>query len=486
MNFSSGLFLLYFLPAFLLIYFIPGNRLRNTFLIFASLAFLFWGAPAFTFLLIASVIINYHLTGVMHAAAGKPRRTMLAFLLIFNLSMLLYFKYTGFFITQFNEMLGWFKIPPLKALEIVLPLGISFIVFQKISYLIDVYRDTSKPAARLGDYALFILFFPKLLAGPIVRYKDFAPRITDRKAYTGMEERLSGFFRFSLGLVKKMMIANVLGVYVADIFSLDPNQLNTQLAWLGALAYSFQIYFDFSAYSDMAIGLARMLGFNITENFNNPYVSVGITEFWKRWHITLGIWLRDYLFLPLAYALSRRLPGEKYLGIKTDNWLYISASLITMLLCGFWHGAGWTFIIWGLYHGIFMAMERLFLMRWLKKSGRIPAAVFTFIVVTIGWVLFRAQSVDEASGIISLMFSFDFQTVDFMVMPQLTIVLIASAVFSFLAFYRPVEKWQMRLFNGITSTSGLITLSVAAIFLFIIGLSQVTATGFNPFIYFRF
>lgn len=486
MSFSSSLFLLYFLPAFLLIYFMVGVRWRLNFLIISGLVFFFWGAPSFTLLLVASVIVNYHLAGVMYVATGKQRKTMLVFLLLLNLSVLFYFKYTGFFISQFNEMVAWFKIPPTTASEIILPVGISFIVFQKISYVIDVYRNTTKPAERMSDYALFILFFPKLLAGPIVRFKDFASAYTDRLISSPMEGRLSGFFRFSLGLAKKMMIANVLGVYVADIFSLEPHQLNTQLTWIGAFAYAFQIYFDFSAYSDMAIGLARMLGFNIVENFNNPYVSVGITEFWKRWHITLGTWLRDYLFLPVAYSLSRRLPADKYLGVKTDNWLYVSASLITMLVCGFWHGAGWTFIIWGLYHGVFMALERLFLMRWLKKSGRIPATAFTFIVVTIGWVLFRSQSVEEARSIIDLMFGFHFKAADFLIVPQLTIVLIAAAVFSFAAIYRPLEKLQMRLFVGINSITGLAALTVAAVFLFIVGLSQVVAIGFNPFIYFRF
>jgi alginate O-acetyltransferase complex protein AlgI len=486
MNFSSSLFLLYFLPAFLVVYFILGSKLRNLFTIGASIFFFFWGAPSFTFLLLGSIIIDYYLAGVMHAASGKPRKTMLVFLLLFNISMLLYFKYTGFFMVQFNEMLGWFSLPALPVIRVLLPLGISFITFQKMSYLVDVYRGTTEPAERLRDYALFILFFPKILAGPIIRYKEFAPRIANRKDFSGMEERLTGFFRFSLGLAKKLMIANVLGVYADEIFATETIFLNTKVAWLGVLAYTFQIYFDFSAYSDMVIGLARMIGFNIKENFNNPYISVGITEFWKRWHITLGTWLRDYLFLPVAYALSRRMPENKYLGLKTDKWLYISASLVTMLVCGFWHGAGWTFILWGLYHGVFMSIERLFLTKYMKKAGRIVSVMLTFFVVTIGWVMFRADTTSHAFEIYSLMFSINSNVVDFMITPQLIVLLIASAIFSFWALAGKIEKWQMQLYTGVRSIGGLIAITIAALILFIMGLSQVTATGFNPFIYFRF
>jgi len=486
MNFSSSLFLLYFLPAFLLVFFLLGSSFRKVFVILASLAFFFWGAPTFTFVLLASLLVDYHLAGVMHTRTGKAKKSLLIFLLLFNIATLLYFRYTGFFIVQINEVITLLGFQAIEILEIALPLGISFITFQKMSYILDVYRGTADPAGKLADYALFILFFPKILAGPIVRYKEFARGISAGMKKIGMEERLTGFFRFSLGLAKKVMIANVLGSYADEIFATESLLLNTQVAWLGALAYTFQIYFDFSAYSDMAIGLARMIGFNIKENFNNPYISSGISEFWKRWHITFGTWLRDYLFLPLAYALSRRIPENEYWGIKTDKWLYIMASLITMLVCGFWHGAGWTFIIWGLYHGIFMAIERLFLARLFKKSGKIVAAAITFLVVTISWVIFRAESMEYARELLRLMFSATQRSVDFIVTPQLIILLLVSAFFSFWALIPGVEKWQMQVFTGVKSTTGLVAITACSVLLFIIGLSQVTATGFNPFIYFRF
>lgn len=486
MNFSSSLFLLYFLPVFLLVYFISGKRFIKIITIGASLIFFAWGAPSFLFLLLASVIIDFHLAHVMHASTGKPRKTMLVFLLVLNIGLLGYFKYTGFFLSQFNQILSWFKLSGVEVFGVMLPVGISFIIFQKISYLIDVYRGTAVPAKKLSDYTLFILFFPKILAGPIVRYNDFSSGLSDQKKYSAIEDRLTGFFRFSLGLAKKVMIANVLGGFADEIFATEANLLNTKTAWLGTLTYSFQIYFNFSAYSDMAIGLSRMIGFRLAENFNNPYVSVGITGFWKRWHITLGTWLRDYLFLPLAYTFSRRMPKDKYLGVKTDHWLYIFATLLTMVICGFWHGAGWTFILWGFYHGSLLALERLFLMRLLKKSGRIPAIAFTFLAVIVGWVLFRSESVSYAIDFYSVMFSFNNRAADFMITPQLTILLITSGIFAFAAIFKKVERWQMRIFTGINSLTGLIILTISSVLLFILGLSQVTATGFNPFIYFRF
>ncbi len=486
MNFSSSLFLLYFLPLFFLIYFITGKRFNKKIILVASLVFFAWGAPFFLLLLFTSVIIDYYLSGVMHASTGKARKTMLFFLLVINIAILGYFKYMSFLISQFNEILNWLKFTNLELFEVLLPIGISFIIFQKISYLIDVYRSTAAPARSLTDYMLFILFFPKILAGPIVRFNDFTSGLLHQNIYSKMEDRLTGFFRFSLGLVKKVMIANVLGGYADEIFSTETSMLNTTTAWLGTFAYSFQIYFDFSAYSDMAIGLSRMIGFRLTENFNNPYVSVGITGFWKRWHITLGTWLRDYLFLPSAYAISHRMPKEKYLGINTNNWLYIFATLITMIICGFWHGAGWTFIVWGFYHGLLMAVERLFLMRLLKKSGRVPSIIFTFLAVIIGWVMFRAESVEHAIDFYTMMFSLSFQTKDFIITPQLIVLLIITSIFTFSAIFSGIEKWQMKIFTEINSLTGLIILNLVGVLLFILGLSQVTATGFNPFIYFRF
>ncbi len=481
MNFSSSLFILYFLPSFLLLYFISGQKARKIIILLASIFFFLWTKPSFLVLLIITLIIEHYLVYVMYESNGKAKRIILIFLLLMNISILVYYKYTHFF---YNQFAAWLNLPDIG--KIILPAGISFIAFQKISYLVDVYRKTTTPARSLTDYMIFILFFPKILAGPIVRFNAFSSDLSAQNKNPKIEERLNGFFRFSLGLVKKVMIANVLGEFADEIFSTNTSMLNTSTAWIGALTYSFQIYFDFSAYSDMAIGLGRIIGFRIPENFNNPYVSVGITGFWKRWHITLGTWLRDYLFLPSAYAFSRKMPEEKYLKLKTEKWIYIFATMLTMVICGFWHGAGWTFIIWGFYHGFIMALEKLFLMRLLKRSGKIISVAFTFFVVVIGWVMFRADSVSYAFDYYSVMFSLSKAGSDFMITPQLVILLIVSGIFSFSAIIKRINKWQITVFEHNENLKGIFLRMVATIILFVVGLSYVTASGFNPFIYFRF
>jgi alginate O-acetyltransferase complex protein AlgI len=486
MVFSSSLFLLYFLPVLLIIYYLMPPRLRIYILLTASLFFYSWGAPKFVFILIGSIIANYYFGNAMHAAEGKKRKTWLAALIILNLALLVYYKYTGFFIEQFNGLLAIFGSSAMPVLKILLPLGLSFITFQQLSYLIDVARRSCEPAKKLSDYALFVLFFPKILAGPIVRFKEFAPDIANNEIIAPIDDRLTGFFRFTLGLAKKMLIANVLGQHANDIFATEPQLMSVQMAWIGAFAYTFQIFFDFSAYSDMAIGLARMLGFKIKENFNNPYVSVGITEFWKRWHITLCSWLRDYLFLPVAFALSKRMPADRYFGAKTDHILYTAASIVTMAIAGFWHGAGWTFVLWGLYHGVIMALERRYILKYMNKAGRTASAIFTFVLVHFGWVMFRADSTEHAFAYYARMFSFGGGGTSHYIDTQLAVMLVVSVVFSFWALFPGVEKWQNRLYAKQQSFGAISLMVLLAIVMFIISLAAITSSGFNPFIYFRF
>ncbi len=486
MVFSSSLFLLYFLPAFLVLYYISPAKARSYILLGASLFFYAWGAPVFVFILIASIVANFFLGNTMHAAEGKKRKRWLTGLIVFNLGLLVYYKYTGFFIEQFNALTSVFGLSEVPVLKVLLPLGISFITFQQISYLIDVSRRTSAPAKTLTAYALFVLFFPKILAGPIIRYKELAADKAVEKQTVNVDDRLSGFFRFSLGLAKKMLIANVLGQHADEIFATDPQLMSAQMAWTGSLAYTFQIFFDFSAYSDMAIGLARMAGFNIKENFNNPYISAGIIEFWKRWHITLGTWLRDYLFLPVAFALSKRMPNDRYFGVKTDHLLYASASIVTMLLCGFWHGAGWTFILWGLYHGILMTLERRYMVKTMKKMGRPFTALITFVLVHFGWVLFRADSTEHALSFYGRMFAFGGQGTSYFIDKQFAVMLVLATVFSFWALLPGVEKWQNKLFSSEKSLGAISLMTLLALIMFVISLAAITSTGFNPFIYFRF
>lgn len=486
MIFSSSLFLLYFLPFFLLLYYLADTRYRNMYVVLTSTLFFAWGAPVFVFILWASIFLDHYWNRWMNNTEGKKRKTLFLLIVIINICLLLYFKYVNFFIENINEALKFFDTKEIKWTRILLPLGISFIVFQKLSYSIEVYRKHHAPSPDLVAYAYYIIMFPKLLAGPIIRYNEMSAGIEKGVSKIGFDERLNGFFRFTVGLAKKVLIANVLGESVDQIFALKPLELSTPLAWLGALGYTFQIYFDFSGYSDMAIGLANMMGFRFGENFNNPYVARSITEFWRRWHITLSNWLRDYLFLPVAYNASRKWKKNRYWGVKTEQWLYIWATTVTMTLCGFWHGAAWTFIIWGFYQGLIMILERLILLKLYKKTTTYLGLIFTFIFTVMGWVLFRSKDVSSGLAFIQEMWSFKMHIPEFLITTKFITLLIVAALFSFLAVIPPVEKWQMKMYNPEHGNLQHLLMTMAALVLFIISISAITSTGFSPFIYFRF
>ncbi len=485
MAFSSSLFLVYFLPAFLIVLFLCPPKLRNYWILLASVAFYAWGAPMFILVLLASVLIDFYLVRRMSLSQGETRQLLFWVSLVLNLGLLLYFKYMNFFIEQLDIFFGHFGANPSPWVKIALPLGISFITFQKLAYTLDVYKRQFDPFERLEHYAMYILMFPQLLSGPIVRPKQIAAQIADRRSNETLDDRLAGFFRFSIGLAKKVLIADVLGEQVNLVFAMDSAQLSSSLAWIGAIAYTFQIYFDFSGYTDMAIGIARMMGFRLPENFNSPYVSGSITEFWKRWHMTLGSWFRDYVFLPLAYATSRKLPKEKYFGIRADKVIYLIATSVTFLLCGFWHGAAWTFILWGVYQGIFLIFDRLFLLKYFKKAGRIASVTVTFFITVFGWVLFRSDSLDSFRFYIRRMFAFRGGNNDLWLNPKFWTILIIAVIFSFIGFSKTIESWQNRIYDK--PGNGLITgFTILGMLLFILSLSAVTSTGFSPFIYFRF
>ena len=485
MVYNSSLFLLCFLPVYLLFYYLAGNRLRNWFLLITSIFFYAWGAPKFIFIVMGSVVADYFIIGWMDRQTANKRRWLMLFSVSLNLSLLLWFKYMNFFVEQFHVILGWFGAKPGTWTSIVLPLGISFITFQKLAYTLDVFKKRYTVFSRLQDYALYIFMFPQLLSGPIVRPGEIATQITDRKAQENIDFRLTGFYRFMIGLAKKVLIADVLSVTVNEIFVLPHEELSSGLAWVGAIGYTFQIYFDFSGYSDMAIGLARMMGFRLPENFNSPYVSRSITEFWRRWHMTLSYWFRDYVFLPLAYAISRKMPKEKYLGIRADKVIYLLATSVTFLLCGFWHGAAWTFILWGAFMGFFLILDRLFLLKWLKKLGRGGSIVLTFILLTLGWVIFRSQNIEEAGFYIQRMFSFKGAENQIWLNPKFWSMLLLAAIFSFWGGFKHIETWIETLYLN-PGNKLIISFSLIAIILCIICVASITATGFNPFIYFRF
>jgi alginate O-acetyltransferase complex protein AlgI len=431
------------------------------------------------------VIIDYFLIQGMVLTKETQRRVFFWVSVMLNLGLLLYFKYMNFFVDQCHTMEGWIGLKPDTWTKIALPVGISFITFQKLACTLDIYKKQFTGFKCFWDYALYVFMFPQLLAGPIVRPGQIANQIGDRQNRDSIDDRLIGFYRFVIGLSKKVLIADVLGITVNEIFNLGFDELSSGMAWIGAIAYTFQIYFDFSGYSDMAIGLARMMGFRLPENFNSPYVSQSITEFWRRWHITLSFWFRDYIFLPLAYSTSRKMPKERYWGIRADKVIYLVATSVTFLLCGFWHGAAWTFILWGIYQGVFLIIDRLFLLKYLKKAGKIPSILITFFFITIGWVIFRADSISAAFEYIGRMFSFRSGKNGIWLNPKFWTILIIAVLFSFWGGRKKIESWINRLYDT-PKNAAIITMSLLAILLFILSEAAITSSGFNPFIYFRF
>jgi alginate O-acetyltransferase complex protein AlgI len=480
MVFSSTLFLFYFLPLFLLVYWLVPQRAKNPVALIASVLFYAWGGLNFLGLFLGSVVINFFLIRLMAASPERWRQhTYLIISVLLNVGLLFYFKYANFFVAQANEVNNYLGGSIFAWKQVVLPIGISFFTFEKLTYTVDVYRGVNKPLRSFWDFLLYIMLFPKLIAGPIVRFHEIAGQLTDRHAFDTADEKLAGFFRFALGLAKKVLIANVLGEQADHIFALGPTALSTPLAWLGALAYTFQIYFDFSGYSDMAIGIGRMMGFQFPENFNNPYVSRSITEFWQRWHITLGRWMRDYLYIPLGGNRVR--PSRLYVNLWT-----------VFILSGFWHGAAWTFIAWGAYHGLFLVLERLFLLRLYKKIGAF-SILPTFIITMVGWVLFRAETLTKALAHIKQLGGIGTAVItanegirteygnDFW------FTLGLAAFICFVAVWPKVERWELdTLASGHFTLGGAVRFTMTTVVLLVLSVSYIMGSEFNPFIYFRF
>jgi alginate O-acetyltransferase complex protein AlgI len=474
MVFSSSLFLLYFLPAFLIVYYLIPRKLRNFFTLLASIFFYAWGAPDFIFIVLGAIVVDYYLIDWMHKSTLPKARNILAGISVtLNVGLLAYFKYANFFIENINHMLGWFGLEPMQWVYVALPIGISFFTFQKITYSVDVYRRVHAPLKRITDYAMYILMFPQLIAGPIIRFNEIADQIEDRRAYETIDARLLGFFRFVVGLSKKVLIANVLGEQVDKIFAMTTGDISTPLAWIGVVAYSFQIYYDFSGYSDMAIGIGRMIGFSFPENFNNPYISQNITEFWRRWHITLGRFMRDYLYIPLG---GNQVPVQR---LYFNLW-------VVFLISGLWHGAAWNFVVWGAFHGLFLVADRMFLIRLTKPLGKGGNILLTYIITLIGWVLFRADTLDFAFRYIGRMFAFDGTGELFWFDAEFKTMMVAGAVFGFIAAFGKIEKWWMQVITQPKSTLQLILMIIVAVLFTIICVGSITSSSFNPFIYFRF
>ena len=471
MVFSSNIFLFFFLPIFLIAYFVTPQKFRNYTLLFFSIVFYAYGAPDFVFLLVGECIINYFLVrGMAKTEKAGTKKLLCGLSVIMALGLLLYFKYANFFMENLNTIMGWTHHEPLDWMKVALPIGISFFTFQSITYTIDVYRGTTPPSQKLTDYVLYIMMFPQLIAGPIVNYNSVAAQLVERTST--MEDRVVGFYRFVIGLAKKVLIANTMAAYADQVFGMNYGDLATGTAWIGILAYTFQIYFDFSGYSDMAIGLGKMMGFRFPENFNDPYTSRSVTEFWKRWHMTLGNFIMNYLYIPLGG--NRKGKGRMYFNL----WL-------CFLLSGLWHGASWTFILWGAFHGLFICADKLFLKNALKKTGTIPSVIITFFLVAMGWVLFRVDTAADAGSFYKALFAFK-GGLTVAGDAQFWCTFALAVVFSFLTLIPFGQRLQDSIFADSYSKPLSWTMFAITLVLFILSAGSLCVSDFNPFIYFRF
>jgi alginate O-acetyltransferase complex protein AlgI len=474
MVFSSVVFVLYFLPIFLLTYYFADKKYKNIVILLFSIFFYSWGAPRFIFVILGTTFIDFHLVKLMSLTKKKlHRRLMLSLSVSINLGLLFYFKYSNFFIENVDFFLSLFGVSSIHWTKLILPIGISFYTFETITYVVDVYRGVHGPLKNFWDYQLYIILFPKLIAGPIIRYHQLADQITDRSQNDNIDNKLIGFYRFAIGLAKKTLIANHMGQVADNIFALNYSNLDTYGAWIGILAYTFQIYFDFSGYSDMAIGIGKMIGFIFPENFNNPYISQSITEFWRRWHISLGNWMRNYLYIPLG--------GNR---VKTKTQLYFNLWFV-FLASGLWHGASWSFVIWGAYHGLFLVLERSILLDVYERIGKFARTCITFFIVVIGWVFFRIEKLSDAFIFLKRMFAFDFKnSLSFDL--EFYVFFIIAIIFAFFVYTKSGQKIQDKIYFNEYSLNRHLAFSPVVILLVIICISSITAFGFNPFIYFRF
>jgi alginate O-acetyltransferase complex protein AlgI len=482
MLFTEPLFLFLFLPVLLGLYFILPRRARNPLLLAASLLFYASMENKYALVLLVSVLLNYLVGLSLDRSQGiKRRRLILLCGIIGNLFLLGFFKYIGFLVANLNNLLAAFGFSRLPIPSIHLPIGISFFTFMGMSYVIDVYRQQIKAERNLNILALYISLFPHLLAGPIVRYSEIARDLVER--HISRAEFAEGIRRFILGLGKKMLIANTLAFTVDSIFNAPLMQLTSSTAWLAAICYTLQLYFDIAGYSDMAIGLALMFGFHFPENFNYPYVAESITDFWKRWHITLVTWFRDYVFFPMSF--------------RRPIWRIHLNLIILFLLCGLWHAASWNFIVWGLIHGSFLALERVGLLRWIAKLPRVFRHLYVMLVILFTCVFVRAGTFHQAWAFHKAMVGIAHGSgieynLNIYLNPALLFALVAG-VLGCMPLIPALRRWQERLLvelkssTGILLESGFRLVGLAALAMIFLTSAALSALGtYNPFIYFKF
>ena len=479
MLFSSAIFLFLFLPFFLIAYYTVPKFWRNAFLFAASLLFYAWGEGEIVLVLLLSAAINF--------VAGRlvekgQRRAGLVLSLAGSLSLLFYYKYAYFLVNSIRDFAGIVgfdtaEFPTISA--VMLPIGISFYTFQGISYTLDIYWGRIRANRSFIEFGAYVAMFPHQIAGPIVRYADIAPELAKRTVT--VEKFGTGAERFIIGLAKKMLLANTFASVADTVFKANFDTYSAITAWLGIVAYALQIYFDFSGYSDMAIGLGKMVGFDFKENFNYPYTARSVQDFWRRWHISLSSWFRDYVYIPLG--------GNR--GSKLRTYLNL---FIVFFVTGLWHGASWSFIVWGLYHGLFLSIERAGLNNWLKRIWTPFAHAYTLLVVLIGWVFFRAT--DLIGAVLYLKKMAGLSTVQqvtlpvsYFLNPELIVTLVSGIVFSTPAFLllRRINQRTERAYTNSLTPYLLSTVYVAGLFgLFIVSVIYLAADTYNPFIYFRF
>jgi alginate O-acetyltransferase complex protein AlgI len=465
MPFNSSLFVFVFAPLVVLLGAWLPTRLATAFLLAASIVFYAWGEPKFVFVVFISALLDYVIARAIHRAMGqKTPRLFLAAGITLNLGLLIYCKYFGWFLQNLAVLLDAFQVP---FATLLLPLGISFVVFEKISYLVDVYRRTTPPARTFPDYLLFVFFFPKMLAGPIIKYHEIRSQIENRKV--SLEDVEFGVLRFLVGLAKKVLVADTMAEIVDKVFSAHSTELGNANAWFGALCFAIQIYFDFSGYSDMAIGLARTFGFRLRENFNQPYLAVGFSDFWLRWHISLSTWIRDYLYIPLGG--SRTTPVRMYVNL----WVCFLAS-------GLWHGANWTFIVWGAYHGAFVSADHLWLRRIWPRLPVWVGVTITFLLVTVGWVIFRATNLTQAFDMLRLLFEPSAGSgINLQLDDHALFFVLVGVVVSF----TPISVVH-RTFRALLEGGALVVPEMLVLAASIWSFGRLFASTFHPFIYFRF
>lgn len=458
MIFSSITFLFYFFPIVLFSYFLSPSKLKNFTLLIFSLIFYAWGEPIYILIMLFSTVVDYTHSLII----DKYRNTFKAKLalissIIINLSLLVFFKYSDFFISIINSIFN----TDIALFNLTLPIGISFYTFQTMSYTIDVYKNEAKPQKNIINLGTFVTLFPQLVAGPIVRYVDISKQLNNR--HSNINKIYEGIYRFTIGFSKKILLANNLGLIWASVKSTPYSELSNLTAWLGIICFTLQIYFDFSGYSDMAIGLGKIFGFDFLENFNFPYISKSITEFWRRWHMSLGIWFRDYVYIPLG-------------GNRVSKLKWFRNIFIVWFLTGFWHGASFNFILWGLYFGFILMLEKLFILNILDKLPNLFKHIYTLFLVVIGFVIFDISDFKDIFDYLNAMFNINNNFIDstfiYYLVPNITLLIISIIAST------PIIKTIL--------DKNIYIRFVVIILGFILCVSFLVDSSFNPFLYFRF